>query len=761
MQPLTRNKVNLMRGLLPIAALAAASGLIITACLEPADQIMERYGEGRLVFVKEPSVGGANMNRSIAMAANPDEFHPGTDIMLLSPISPTGKLTNLTAQWTRAAENEADWGSAQDPEASFDGNQVLFAMRKSRTSTNRNQHWGIYAMNADGTGLVRLTLPDTGDDFDPAYIDENHIVFSSTRNQILDEYERRIVPQLFVGERGGADGNLTNVRQITFNQSHDQNPFVHSSGKVFFTRWDHLGSPNKMPLFTVNPDGTGQFVLYGADETFSQGNTSGSRTFMEARELHDGGLVASIMERTSEFEGGAICIIDLSKFTSAPTMITGKESPYNNTQKTSNAIFKTPYPIMDNGAERILVAQSAHEVGGDVKDAIVNYDLFIMDKDGGSPKLVHADPRNNDYDPIVLAPRTLHYEKYSMSPKVQEALKNGQKTGFFFDANVYSRQSDGQPRDNELRDANGNGLVKYVRVLGAVPTPRNCGYCGESMGNTEFERQHVIGYGDVRADGSFSIEVPANTPMHVQTLDEDGLMLVNQLQWINVMPGEQRTCTGCHGIREKDADIKQFKDTLDGEVIFHPSISVTNHFISSFINAQKVDAHPAARTDIVNFQTLKGDSTTAKYGTIQAILQDRCVSCHGISTADAKGGGLNLEFNAADTARSNHGTTNVYEFLTDGSHYVTSAGSNNNAKINYATDNGARQSPLAWVLFNKQLSRKTEKLFRTPSYDHTDIWQKDSTTGRLDIFKKENADLLTLVEWMDMGVQFMNTATRK
>jgi hypothetical protein len=47
------------------------------------------------------------------------------------------------------------------------------------------------------------------------------------------------------------------------------------------------------------------------------------------------------------------------------------------------------------------------------------------------------------------------------------------------------------------------------------------------------------------------------------------------------------------------------------------------------------------------------------------------------------------------------------------------------------------------------------------SYDHTQIWSKDTATGRIDVFAKENADLLTLVEWMDMGVQFVNTAVRK
>jgi hypothetical protein len=745
-----RNKRNL--GIAGVLA-AAGTAFLAVSCLEPADQIMERYGESRIVFVKDPSISGSGMNRDVAMAANPDEFHPGTDIMLLSPVSPTGTLTNLTSQWTRAAANQADWGAAQDPEASFDGERVLFAMRKSRTSTNRNQHWGIYEMSADGTNLVRLTLPDTGDDFDPAYIDENHIVFASTRNQILDEYERRIVPQLFTGVRG-SDGRLDSIRQITFNQSHDQNPFVHSSGKVFFTRWDHLGGPNKMPLFTVNADGTGQFVLYGADETFGQGSTSGSRTFMEARELSDHGLVASIMERTSEFEGGAICVIDLSKFTAAPRMITGPGSPYNTTQKTSNAIFKTPYPIMDGGEEKILVAQSAHEVGEGVKDAIVNYDLFIMDKDGGKPRLIHADPEANDYDPVVLARRKLDWKQYKMDSNVVAGLKAKDTTGFFFDANVYSRQNDGQPHDAEL-----DGQVKYLRVLAAIPTPRNCGYCGQSMGNTEFERQRVIGYADVRSDGSFAIEVPANTPMHVQTLDSNGMMLVNQLQWIDVMPGERRTCTGCHGVREKDTDIKYFENVKD-TVLFHASETDTVRFLANFYNAQKVTEHRAARTDIVNFHTLKADSSTAGYGDIQDIFDARCFSCHGAANAKTDGGGLVLEFDAADTAKTNHGTTNVYETLTDSSHYVTASTTDRNAKMNYATDNGARQSPLAWVLFNRQLSRTNEKLFRVPQYNHAALWGKD-TAGHLDIFSKENADLRTLVEWMDMGVQFMNTVVRK
>lgn len=739
--------------LLATFAIALLGAALLVSCLEPADQIMERYGEGKVVFVKEPSVGGDNMNNSVAMASNVNEFHPGTDLMLLSPISPTGKLINLTAQWTRAVENRNDWGGALDPEVSFDATKIMFSMRKPRTQTSRNQHWGIYEMNADGTNLVQLTNPETGDDIDPAYIDETHVVFGSTRNQILDEYERRAVPQLFVGERGGADGSLINIRQITFNQSHDQNPFIHSSGKIYFTRWDHLGDPNKMPLFTVNPDGTGQFVLYGADETFSQGNTSGSRTFMEARELHDGGLVASLMERTSQFEGGAICIIDLSKFTSAPEMITSSNSPYNNTQKTSNSIFKTPYPIMDGGHERLLVAQSAHETGGKVENPYVNYDLFIMDKDGKNLKLIHADPANNDYDPIFVAPRSLPVKPFEMNPLVSAGIKSGAKSGMFFDADVYSRQdNDGHMSARELLGGGtdrSKGLAKYVRVIEAVPMSaqyRNM----ENVGNTEFEKQRVVGYGDVRADGSLSIEVPANTPLHLQTLDENGMMLVNQFQWINVMPGEQRMCTGCHGAREKDQDITHF--SVNNDTVTFKLADVKN-YLSGFYNAQKVTAHPAARKDTLDFMSLSYPNKTA---TIQALMDRRCSECHSSAKAKDSGGTLVLQ-NLPDTALNNHGTTNVYNTLTEDEHYTTAK---SGTKLDYVTPDGARESPLAWVLMNKQLARKNEALFRKPRHDHTALWLKDST-GHIDVFAKENTDLLALIEWMDMGTQFSNSTSTK
>jgi Hydrazine synthase alpha subunit middle domain/WD40-like Beta Propeller Repeat len=769
------------------ACLGLGAASLLVSCLEPADEIFEKSGEaGRIVFVREPNVG-TNQLRLTPMANNSDEFYPGTDLHSLSPIGPTGKLVNLTARYTRTSANPNSWGAALDPEVSYDGKRILFSMRKPSDNSNRNPRWHLYEMDVDGENLVQLTDASGGDDMDPAYLPDGRIVFTSTRSQMRDEYERRQVSNLYIGERDG-NGLLKNIRQLSFNQSHDFNPWVHSSGKIFFSRWDHLGPPNKIPLFSINPDGTKQFVLYGADETFSgQGNTSGARAFLEARELGEGGIVTSLMERPSRFEGGAIAVIDLGgkPITAAPEVVTPNSSPYNTTQKTSDAIYKSPYPIKDGSKERILVAMSPHETGGDMGgDAFVNYDLYVMDKNGENRRLIFANAETNDYDPIVVEERPIPNSEAALSNLstdkwVAEGLRTGANTGIFFDADVYSRMdNDGQGKPDpkwanhgETTD-NATGQAKYVRFLEAVPMPSNYDMRGGETGDTDFEKQRVIGYGPIQRDGSFALEVPANKSLHLQVLDEDGVMLVNQLQWIHVMPGERRVCTGCHGIREKDKDITQFTIHDDGKVT--AELETTREFMASFATVAKVLEHSAAKTDTVDFfdprliqraadsvsavrnnrEWNPGPAYAARTNTIQGLLDNRCVSCHGAGTASAQGGGLVLEEIKHDSTWGLERISTVYNRLLNSNGYRDSKGE----RRNYVNSRGARQSPFAWVLYNRHLVfRKSDaSLMRSMSYDHTALWEKDST-GFINVFAPENKDLLTLVEWMDMGAQFTNS----
>ena len=71
----------------------------------------------------------------------------------------------------------------------------------------------------------------------------------------------------------------------------------------------------------------------------------------------------------------------------------------------------------------------------------------------------------------------------------------------------------------------------------------------EAIGETEFEPQQILGYAPIEPDGSFKLQVPADTPLALAVIDEKGRGIQTHLNWIQVRPGERRTCDGCHSPR--------------------------------------------------------------------------------------------------------------------------------------------------------------------------------------------------------------------
>ncbi len=56
----------------------------------------------------------------------------------------------------------------------------------------------------------------------------------------------------------------------------------------------------------------------------------------------------------------------------------------------------------------------------------------------------------------------------------------------------------------------------------------------------------ILGVAPVAADGSFFLEVPADTPLRLELLDASERPLAAQKSWFWVRPGENRACVGCH-----------------------------------------------------------------------------------------------------------------------------------------------------------------------------------------------------------------------
>jgi hypothetical protein len=90
---------------------------------------------------------------------------------------------------------------------------------------------------------------------------------------------------------------------------------------------------------------------------------------------------------------------------------------------------------------------------------------------------------------------------------------------------------------------------RFVRATRAVAPQEGMSGMREAIGETDFEPQQILGYAPVEPDGSFKLEVPADTPLALAIIDAKGRALQTHLNWIQVRPGERRTCDGCHSPR--------------------------------------------------------------------------------------------------------------------------------------------------------------------------------------------------------------------
>jgi len=97
--------------------------------------------------------------------------------------------------------------------------------------------------------------------------------------------------------------------------------------------------------------------------------------------------------------------------------------------------------------------------------------------------------------------------------------------------------------------AYGCAPARFIRVMRAVAPPTGMMGLREAIGETDFEPQQILGYAAIEPDGSFKLKVPADTPIGLAVIDAKGRAFQTHTNWIQVRPGETRTCDGCHSPR--------------------------------------------------------------------------------------------------------------------------------------------------------------------------------------------------------------------
>ncbi len=536
-----------------VAALGAVLGCRGSA---PDDLLGGEQSTEMLVFVKASAEETLNRTRA------------SSNLYILSPISADGEVRPLT-QYADAA--------IQDPCVSFDGKMILFSMAPG-PGAPRN----IWEIRTDGTGLRRVTGVDAqgrdGDDFDPFYLPDGRIAFTSNRPGYLDEYNRSLTEVLHVVQ---ADGS--GMEQISFNMSDDFDPFLLPSGRIAYTRWDHHGTQNRFPLFATSPDGSGTFHLFGPHDL----------NFFHPEAVPDGRLVA-ILSNEVNGDAGRIALLRLEGTHDDPPtpglIATLTPDVELDGPPFLRGAFKYPRWIGNN---RFVVSYTLPFGEGtpadeEVDEELADYGLYtfevLPDGQGGETIsnliFLYNDPNTQEYDAQLVAPR-------ERPPAVPSTLDPGATTGVFHVSSIFNRQTgDGQERPQP-------GDVAQVMVIEAIPT-----FPGDARGisTTEFERKRILGVAPVESDGSFHIRVPANTPLSFNLLDAQGRSMVTKRNWVYARPGEQFLgCAGCHGPRGSSANL----NTL------------------ALARAATDLETPVAQREVINFGQ-----------TLQPLVEAKCTGCH-------------------------------------------------------------------------------------------------------------------------------------
>ena len=498
--------------------------LYYRACQRRRQERLAPYGQQirRVVFTKHYDLGGSHYayTEGQSDAQNERHFVPGSALCILEMEGIYGRVRTLISDSS---------GVIRDPAVSWDGQRIVFAWKKS----DRLDDYHLYEMEVASGEIRQLTFGLGVADYEPAYLPNGDIVFTSTRCvQTVDCWWTE-VSNLYTCD---ADGRY--LRRLSVDQVHSNFPTVTTDGRVIYTRWDYSDRGQIYPqgLFQMNPDGTGQTELYGNNSWFPT-------TIAHARSIPGSQRIVAIFTGHHTHQRGHLGILDPNKGQQensgaqliAPVRPTpavkidayGQDGPQ----------FQYPYPLSETA---FLVTMDP--IGSDNRAYPRPYAIYLIDVDGNRELLV-ADPKISCNQPIPLCP--------SPRPPVQPTrVDYTRDTGVYYVQDVYAGQGlSGVPQ----------GTIKKLRVVeigfraAGVGANYSKGPAGGalastpvSIGNGCWDTKTILGEATVYQDGSACFQVPCRTPVYFQALDEQGRAVQTMRSWSTLQPGEQLSCVGCH-----------------------------------------------------------------------------------------------------------------------------------------------------------------------------------------------------------------------
>lgn len=381
------------------------------------------------------------------------------------------------------------FSSARDPAVSYDGQRILFAGQATPTDP-----WQIYELELATSQVRRLThVP--WDCFQPFY---QSTVFVITADQPWKQIG-------FVGRKPGEPSALYSAMagggepyRITYTYYGDSDPVMLPDGRVLFVSQQRhrleKGLRQRAALFTCQVDGFDYSLYAGEQEACWRAQPCVH---------HSMGLVIFVESDRLGAPAGWLAAVSLRR----------PHHSYRQLTVPQQGLFAWPAP----GSHGRLLVSHKPATGGR------SFGIYRLDLETGRLDLVYDDPHSDELQARLVAP--------APEPDGRSSAYNTKDpTGVLYCLNVLT--------SDVPREWLAPGSVKRLRVvegLRAGPGPQPA---GQPAGR-------LLGEIDLEDDGSFHIRVPANLPIQLQLVDEQGLA-VRSCSWIWVRNREWRGCIGCH-----------------------------------------------------------------------------------------------------------------------------------------------------------------------------------------------------------------------
>ncbi len=541
-------------------ALALRDKLIRANPFLDADILMARFKIGTDARkVMAPSLGTQTNNWSNQESAIRGDYD--ASISVLSGVK-SGK-SQLRTIYKPAGDSPI-----ADLRLHWNGEKAMF------TGIQEDGRWNVFETDIKKGGAEKLMeIPEPDIEFyDGTYLPNGRIIVTSNIGYQAVPCVNGLDP---VGNMVLYTPETKNFRRITFDQDANWNPTVTHDGKVMYTRWEYTDLTHYYSriVMTMNPDGTEQRALYGSGHMFPN-----SVFDMKVLPNHSSAFVGIVSGHHGVSRSGRLILFDPKKSRKGAAGML-QEIPYRGVEieevvkdKLVDDVwpqFIKPMPLDD---KYFLVAAKL------TPESL--WGVYIVDVFDNVTCLYEAEGEG------YISPIAIRETK--TPPSIPDKVNLEDKEATVFIQDIYEGEGlPGVPR----------GTVKELRIFtyeyAYLETVSDHNWHGIQSG---WDIKRLLGTVPLEADGSAIFKVPANTPIVIQPLDENGAAIQWMRSWFTGMPGEIVSCIGCH------EDLNQ--------------IAMPKRVIASTIKPHKLTP-PEGGSRPMTFDL-----------EIQPILDRACVACH-------------------------------------------------------------------------------------------------------------------------------------